>query len=219
MTWPTKTDFVDGDVLTATQVNNIGTNLNAFDPTSATLGQVPVADGAGDVAWGAVSAFTQVASGNLTGGTTTTISAIPGTYVDLVLLIRDLYGTSLNTCSLQFNGETGTQYTYANFGINNTSVRALTGTNYTEIPMFPTTIGTISNTRAFIQVRIHDYASAARQGVFAQTAGRDGSGFAQTLEVHGHFNTNNNSPAAITSITIKHNTTPTNGTYVLYGVK
>lgn len=55
MTWPTKDDFVDGDVLTAAQVNNIADNLNLFDPTSATNGQVPIADGAGSVAWGAVS--------------------------------------------------------------------------------------------------------------------------------------------------------------------
>jgi len=58
MTWPTKTDFVDGDVLTAAQVNNIGTNLNLYNPTSATAGQVPVADGAGSVAFGTpTSAF------------------------------------------------------------------------------------------------------------------------------------------------------------------
>lgn len=56
MTWPTKTDFVDGDVLTAAQVNNIGTNLNLYDPTSATAGQVPIADGAGSVAFGAAAA-------------------------------------------------------------------------------------------------------------------------------------------------------------------
>jgi hypothetical protein len=52
MAWPTKTTFADGDVLTAAEVNNIGTNLNLFDPTSATVGQVPVADGSGSVAFG-----------------------------------------------------------------------------------------------------------------------------------------------------------------------
>jgi hypothetical protein len=55
MTWPTKTDFVDGDVLTAAQVNNIGTNLNIFDPTSATNGQVPIANGSGSAAWGSIA--------------------------------------------------------------------------------------------------------------------------------------------------------------------
>lgn len=53
MAWPTKTTFVDGDVLTAAEVNNIGTNLNVFNPTSATNGQVWVANGAGSGAYGA----------------------------------------------------------------------------------------------------------------------------------------------------------------------
>ena len=74
MTWPTKTDFVDGDVLTATQVNNIGTNLNLYDPTSATSGQVPIADGAGSVAFGLPpSAYVQItpSSINFTGTSAT----------------------------------------------------------------------------------------------------------------------------------------------------
>lgn len=221
MTWPTKTDFADGDVLSAAQVNNIGTNLNLFDPTSATSGQVPVADGVGSIAYGSVQAMTEIASGVLTGGTSTSITSIPGTYNDLILYIRDAYTNSsgFNTCSLQFNSETGTQYTYANFGINNTSVRALAGTNYTQIPMAPTTVASTTNTKFHSQIHVKDYASAVRQSVFAQSASRDGSGLVQTWEIHGHFNTNTNTPAAITSIQIVFNNTPTGGTYVLYGVK
>ena len=74
MTWPTKTDFVDGDVLTAAQVNNIGTNLNIFDPTSATSGQVPIADGAGSAAWGSVPSGLAVmtpSAVSVTGGSAT----------------------------------------------------------------------------------------------------------------------------------------------------
>ena len=48
MTWPTKTDFVDGDVLSAAQVNNIGTNLNIFNPTSVAANKVLTADGSND---------------------------------------------------------------------------------------------------------------------------------------------------------------------------
>lgn len=221
MAWPTKTDFVDGDVLTAAQVNNIGTNLNLFDPTSATSGQVPVADGAGSIAYGAVNSMTQIATGNLTGGTTTSITSIPGTYNDLVLFLRNVYrnSTGFNVCSLQFNTVTTTQYTYANFGINNTSVRALAGTNYTEIPMAPTTVGVGVNNSFWAQVHIKDYAQAGRPAVFAQSAGRDGSAQAQTWEIFGHFQTNNNTPAAITSIQIIFNATPTAGDYILFGVK
>jgi hypothetical protein len=90
MTWPTKTDFVDGDVLTAAQVNNIGTNLNLADPTGITDGYVLTADGAGSMAWEQVAAggMTSLATGTLS-GSVVTLSSISSGYNDLVL---DLYG-------------------------------------------------------------------------------------------------------------------------------
>lgn len=79
MTWPTKTDFVDGDVLNAAQVNNIGTNLNLYNPTSATTGQVPIADGAGSVAFGNLSVpstYTQITPSSISyTGTSATIAS------------------------------------------------------------------------------------------------------------------------------------------------
>lgn len=51
MTWPTKTDFVDGDVLSAAQVNNIGTNLNVFNPTSVANHKILTADGSNSAAY------------------------------------------------------------------------------------------------------------------------------------------------------------------------
>lgn len=94
MTWPTKTDFVDGDVLTAAQVNNVGTNLNLYDPTSATTGQVPIADGAGSVAFGDVAAggIELITSGTWTGATSYTISSIPQTYKNLRLYMNTFSG-------------------------------------------------------------------------------------------------------------------------------
>lgn len=69
MTWPTKTDFVDGDVLTAAQVNNIGTNLNEADPTGITDGYLLTADGAGGMAWEAPPSggWTLIATGAMSG--------------------------------------------------------------------------------------------------------------------------------------------------------
>ena len=104
MTWPTKDDFVDGDVLTAAQVNNIADNLNLFDPTSATSGQVPVADGAGSVAWGASGGMTELASGTFTAAVT--ISSIPGTYKDLVLVINNMSLTGNAPLTLDVTGAT-----------------------------------------------------------------------------------------------------------------
>lgn len=74
MTWPTKTDFVDGDVLTAAQVNNIGTNLNLANPTGITDGYVLTADGAGSMGWeplGASAPYELLATTTNTSTTTT----------------------------------------------------------------------------------------------------------------------------------------------------
>lgn len=114
MAWPTKTDFVDGDVLTAAQVNNIGTNLNLYNPTSATNGQVPIANGSGSVAFGTLStaAYTVISSGTLSTATgTLTLSSIPGTYKDLILYVRNFYAaTSGANARIQFNNNSGTVY-------------------------------------------------------------------------------------------------------------
>ena len=42
--WPSKNNFANGDVLTASNMNNIADTLNVFNPTSATNGQIWVAN-------------------------------------------------------------------------------------------------------------------------------------------------------------------------------
>lgn len=97
MAWPTKTDFVDGDVLTAAQVNNIGTNLNVFNPTSATNGQVWVANGSGSGSYQAAGGgMTLITSGSLAGINGVTLSSIPGTYQHLQLNIFEAYTSVIN---------------------------------------------------------------------------------------------------------------------------
>jgi len=104
MAWPTKTDFVDGDVLTAAQVNNIGTNLNLFNPTSATANQVPLANGLGSVAWGSVPAggMTLIASGTLS-GSSVGFTSIPQTYVHLYLACLGMNFNTTNNWYLRVN--------------------------------------------------------------------------------------------------------------------
>lgn len=112
MTWPTKTDFVDGDVLTAAQVNNIGTNLNEADPTSATLGQVLTADGAGGMSFqdAGGGGLTEIAQATPTSGTTVTFSSIPATYKSLLVVASGLTvnGTSMTHYGLTYNTSTAT---------------------------------------------------------------------------------------------------------------
>lgn len=78
--WPSKNNFANGDVLTATNMNNIGDTLNVFNPTSATNGQVWIANGAGSGSFQTPtsSAFTSLDSGTLSGTlkSSATISAV-----------------------------------------------------------------------------------------------------------------------------------------------
>ena len=117
MTWPTKTDFVTGDVLTAAQINNIGTNLNLADPTLATVGQILMADGAGSMAFqdpGASGGLTNLGSFNIRSSTSVTISNLVTTDYPLLYIpfqvaqsqTGSYYGTYL-----KFNGLTS-GYTY-----------------------------------------------------------------------------------------------------------
>lgn len=122
MTWPTKTDFVDGDVLTAVQVNNIGTNLNEADPTGITDGYVLTADGAGGMGWEAIppsGGYTSITSGTFTSGNTTlTLSSIPATYKHLYLMVWDFQFTASSPLIyVRINNVTsGARYAWCQYG-------------------------------------------------------------------------------------------------------
>ena len=125
MTWPTKTDFADGDVLTAAQVNNIGTNLNEADPTGITDGYVLTADGAGGMGWELPGGgWTLISSDNQTGVSLTdyTISSLPQTYKSLLLVWRMGESTTA-TPMLRWNGLTSNYWysgTVRNSNLGNT---------------------------------------------------------------------------------------------------
>lgn len=222
MTWPTKTDFVDGDVLTAAQVNNIGTNLNVFDPTSATSGQVPIANGTGSAAWGAVpaDAFTLISSGALS-GSSYAISSIPGTYKHLFLILDAVKFTS-GSRFLQIypTGLSATTYSLRNQGYYQTgSTQTAIGTYWADA----STTGA-SGYGASMAMWIYDYASTSLNNkmawaVFANelSPGSVPNGQAWTnLVGHAHQTT----PAAITGLTITNSGPVTQtGNWRLYGVK
>jgi hypothetical protein len=132
MAWPTKTDFVDGDVLSAAQVNNIGTNLNEIDPTGITDGYVVTADGAGGLGWEVVPSggITVIASGSLS-TSALDLTSIPSTYKALELILTNASFNSTNNWGLQLNGQTGPTNGYAyvrQFTTTNTA--AQTGTSF-----------------------------------------------------------------------------------------
>lgn len=94
--WPSKNDFIDGDVLTAGNVNNIADTLNVFNPTSATNGQVWVANGTGGGAFGTPvsGGWTSLATGTITSGNSSDITGYSMSYKHLAVWI---YNISLGT--------------------------------------------------------------------------------------------------------------------------
>ena len=124
MTWPTKTDFVDGDVLTAAQVNNIGTNLNEADPTGITDGFVLTADGAGGMAWEAAGGAVEVLASTQASGSVNTItfSSIPSTSRNLKLVIGATTQTANGTLRMRFNNDSGGTSYFLNYIAGSNSV-------------------------------------------------------------------------------------------------
>lgn len=113
MTWPTKDDFVPGDVLGSAQVNNIADNLNLFNPTAATNGQVWIANGSGSGAYAtpASGGITVLASGSLS-TSALDLTSISASYKALELVLMDANFSTTNNWGLQLNGLTGPTFGY-----------------------------------------------------------------------------------------------------------
>jgi len=174
MTWPTKTDFVDGDVLTAAQVNNVGTNLNLFDPTSATIGQVPIADGAGSVAFGTptAGAYTLLTSGTISSTATTDITSISQDYKHLEVWVYDINIAGNNNVRVDmfdgtFPGSTG--YTLSETIQGSSTSLSGSGTQgaYGFIRLFGQFTMGSGYTRNFYRCVFYDYASTTNDTKFA----------------------------------------------------
>ena len=64
---------------------------------------------------------------------TITFSSIPSTYTDLVIVMNYSNGSS-EYPSLQFNGDTGNNYSWRDLGGNGTSAVSYSGSNVASIP-------------------------------------------------------------------------------------
>lgn len=112
MTWPTKDDFVDGDVLTAAQVNNIANNLNEADPTGITDGYVLTADGAGAMGWEAAGGGYEIlATASTTGTGAFSLTGIPQTKTHLLIYWNQTTGSS-GTPTMRWNNSSASVYNY-----------------------------------------------------------------------------------------------------------
>lgn len=203
-----------GDLITATAADTparlaVGTN-----------GQFLTADSTAStgLAWTTVSsgAYTQLATGSLSGATTT-INSISSSYKNLVLVLNNVSITGSDEITMQLNGYTS-GYTWVNFRAGSSSGDMSISGAQIKIPT-GNTLNTDTNYRAVIE--FPDYATSGPvfcnyRGVFNCNAANTG--------LQSFMGTGSNQTAAVlSSITLKANWggafTFDSGTYTLYGVK
>ena len=210
MTWPTKDDFADGDVLTAAQVNNIADNLNLYDPTSATIGQVPIADGAGSVAFGTPAGGAteiMIPTAAVVGAGTATINAngsvsfsnvtslaLEGVFTsaheNYMILMTVAPAASITSiqCRLRSGSTntTGTSWQNQNMKANSTTVSAAGASNQLTFEMITLPANANDRNSLIMYVFAPQQSTYTKTQAFAQ--GRDSSNY-QIVYTGGLWNT------------------------------
>ena len=155
------------------------------------------------------STMIPIATNTLTAtATTITFSSIPQTYTDLVLVSS--FSSGNNDEKLQFNADTGANYSWSRLYGDGTSAGA--GTSPT--PTYIRNTGGDLTTQQNTIINIFNYANAT---TFKTTIGRGNNTAAQVTFTIGLWR----STAAITSITysVSSNTFSVGSTFTLYGIK
>ena len=120
--WPSKNNFANGDVLTAANMNNIGDTLNVFNPTSATNGQIWVANGSASGSYQTVATgWTSIATYSTTGTGSFSLTSIPQTKTHLLILWDQTTGSS-GTPTMRFNNSSSAVYNYSVIGQGATTI-------------------------------------------------------------------------------------------------
>lgn len=214
--WPSKNNFANGDVLTATNMNNIGDTLNVFNPTSATNGQVWQANGSGSGSYQtlSVNSFTLITSGTL--GAAANLTSIPGTYRDLILYYRDAEASATQQWEMRVNADTGNNYDFTWQASYN--AQYLNGGGQTAAQWRLNGLSVAStNTNGALAMRFYDYADSGTGKVVSWWIGyKNTAATYDADEGIGYYR----GAGAITQINIIPLTANwSSGTYALYGVK
>lgn len=214
MAWPTKTDFIDGDVLSAAQVNNIGTNLNIFNPTSAIANQVWRADGLGSGSYQTLTtaAMTSIANGTCS-GTQINLSSIPTTYKDLILEVWGVTFASASTLDVTLNGSTGNYIGAISRSLNGTYGTA--GSTYSNVN-FTDSASIHTGGNNFCRMFIPNYNNVTnRCQIFVTSAAEYGS---VTYGSYQAIYNKRDLTAPINAVRINCSNTMTGGSYRLWGL-
>jgi hypothetical protein len=158
------------------------------------------------------STYEKIATTTLgSAATSVTLSSISGSYTDLVLIVS-IIGSSGVGITLQYNGDTGSNYSRLNITGNGSAAASLAVSNDDRI--FINALGNINSGIAVININNYSNTTTYKTTLSrANTVSTD----AVVASVNTWRNTN-----AITSINISTNVVATYGvgsTFTLYGIK
>jgi hypothetical protein len=203
-----------------------GTGADTFTKLSlGTAGKVlTVNSGATAPEWATPASsggMTSLAADNLPAANTVTLSSISGSYVDLVLYVRDFYFAADDYLCLRVNGATGaTDYGFININQSAENTAAVGADGLRDRLFFTGDDGNESADRnAFALCQFPDYANASHvKALYLRSVVRDQT---NTYNTQAMQFANYNSASAISSITLftQNGNNFSGGSYVLYGVK
>ena len=200
-----------GDIAYRSSTANVNTRLGL-----GTAGQVlQVNSGANAPEWATPSSgsMTSLASGTLSGASVT-ISAISGSYIDLLLVITNrIHATANQSAAIRLNGDSTTNYT-TSIAYGNDSAAGITTPDAT----FIRTGGnaqTTGTSYSIEEIKLYNYANTSIRKI-CQINAYTSATSATIRNSIGFYK----SDLAITSITIlAESGNLTSGNYILYGVK
>jgi len=220
--FPVKANYATGDVLTATNMNDLAGTLNYIDPTGKTNGYVLTRNSSatGGLEWaaaggGSTGGMTSIATGSFS-GSTVNLTSISGSYKDLKLEIRNLQLSTNIEPTISVNGLTGI-YNAAAVWQGGTTGNS-SGTYYqngkTKLELCydqPKASASIS-----IDIYFHDYTNTTSYKLLqANIAFQNTYNARESIWLAGNATTYN----AITDISLSIASGSFNaGTYILYGV-
>jgi len=102
------------------------------------------------------STYTPIATTTLgSSATSYTFSSIPSTYTDLIIVVNGVNSTGVTTVELQFNSDTGTNYSVTRLQGNGSTASSLRNSNQSSM-----SAGIIDTTQSTSIIQIQNYSNA-----------------------------------------------------------
>jgi hypothetical protein len=237
--WPTKANYATGDVLSATNMNDLSGTVNLINPTakgdlyagSAANTYTKLAVGANDTVltadsttatglkWAAAASgggMTLLSTTTISGDTT--VSSIDQTYTNLFVTVTGLTNATANNYQIcVINGSAGS-VNGAYYGVNNTSTSLDNATSQIYLSGLTNANYSLYNSTAnAFTLTFENYASTTANKTWSTVGGYlNGSSVRATVTGTGEYSSN----TAITSLLFKGTAYALNGgTIKIYGVK